>query len=218
MVAYHHLRSIESLVTLLSSTKDGSGIMINNGTMDFERRLSFHNIQDWVVLARLFYRPWFERLWVIQELAVSKSAIAVWGKPKILWHHIERAARYILRPGTPLPPPHLARILPFMGAHRVTQVALSSMLNVDTKDILTILHNTQGTMCTDPRDRLYAILGIVDDSEAQDVEIDYSISVQEVYCNWARKRIQRTSSLDILSACTDSGRSGDLPSWVRLPY
>ena len=35
-----------------------------------------------------------------------------------------------------------------------------------------------------------------------------------VYRDWATKRIIRTKSLDVLSACADSGASGNLPSWV----
>jgi hypothetical protein len=93
------------------------------------------------------------------------------------------------------------------------------MYNFDTQNVLTILHNTQNTKCSDPRDRLYAIKGIVEDNE--DIEIDYSTPVQHVYHNWAARRIKRTNSLDILTACADSSRGGDLPSWVpdlRRPF
>ncbi|KAH9208830.1 heterokaryon incompatibility protein-domain-containing protein [Leptodontidium sp. 2 PMI_412] len=177
------------------------------------------NIKAWVQLSRLFQRPWFERLWVIQEISVSQRAMVLCGKDMILWPQLEKAAKYILRPrGIPVPS-HIQKILPLMGAHRMTQVSLKSMWNVDEKNILTILHSTQDTKCLDPRDRLYAILGIIEDKE--DVEIDYSIPVEQVYRNWAEKRIRRTNTLDILSACADSSRLGDLPSWVpdlRRPF
>ncbi|KAH7313216.1 heterokaryon incompatibility protein-domain-containing protein [Rhexocercosporidium sp. MPI-PUGE-AT-0058] len=132
---------------------------------------------------------------------------------------LEKAAKYILRPtGIPVPS-HIRKILPLMGAHRMIQVSLKSMWNVDEKNILTVLHSTQDTKCLDPRDRLYAILGIVEDKE--DIEIDYSIPVEQVYRKWAEKRIRRTNILDVLSACADSNRLGDLPSWVpdlRRPF
>ncbi|KAH6716957.1 heterokaryon incompatibility protein-domain-containing protein [Leptodontidium sp. MPI-SDFR-AT-0119] len=177
------------------------------------------NIKAWVQLSRLFQRAWFERLWVIQEISVSQRAMVLCGKYMILWPQLEKAAKYILRPrGIPVPP-RIQKILPLMGAHRMTQVSIKSMWNVDEKNILTILHTTQDTKCLDPRDRLYAILGIIEDKE--DVEIDYSIPVEQVYRNWAEKRIRRTNTLDILSACADSSRLGDLPSWVpdlRRPF
>lgn len=175
--------------------------------------------QVWAQLSRLFYRPWFERLWIIQELAVSRKTIVLWGGLQMPWSTLEIAAKLILRPKGLVISPQIARILPLLGAHRITQVALQLMYNIDTKNVLTILHNTQNTKCSDARDRLYAIRGIVEDNE--DIEIDYSIPVQQVYRNWAMKRIQRTRSLDIFSACADSSRSGDLPSWIpdlRRPF
>lgn len=178
-----------------------------------------NNSQVWVQLARLFHRPWFERLWIIQELAVSRKAIAQWGNLQIAWPTLEEAAKFILRPGAAVLSPHIRRLFPLLGAHRITQVALQSMYNFDTHNVLTILHNTQNTKCSDPRDRLYAIRGIVEDNE--DNEIDYSIPVHQVYRTWAEKRIRRTRTLDIFSACADSSRGGDLPSWVpdlRKPF
>jgi hypothetical protein len=60
------------------------------------------------------------------------------------------------------------------------------MLNLDMNNILKVFHNTQTTKCSDPRDRLYTILEIV--SDTTDVDIDYSISREEVDRNWAEKR------------------------------
>jgi hypothetical protein len=179
---------------------------------ELEDFLDPESLQIWAQLSRLFNRPWFERLWIIQELAVAKRAAVAWGEICIPWPTLENAAKFILRPGITSLPTHIRKIFPVLGAHRITQVALRSMINVDTKNILTLLHNTQNTKCSDPRDRLYAILGIVKD--IKDIEVDYSIPVQQVYRNWAEKRIRRTRTLDILSACADSGRFGDLPSWV----
>lgn len=139
----------------------------------------------------------------------------MWGRAAVRWECLEQIALYILRPGShPAgpPPPDILKLFPLIGAHRIKQVSLKNMLNLNTNNILTVLHNTQTTKCSDPRDRLYAILGIV--SDTIDLDIDYSISVQEVYRNWAEKRIRRSGTLDILSACADSGRSGDLPSCV----
>jgi hypothetical protein len=180
------------------------------------------NPQFWAQVSRLFQRDWFERLWIIQELGAARRAIGMWGRAEIRWECLEQIASYILRPGSHRlgsPPPNILKLFPLIGAHRLTQVSLKNMLNLDTNNILTVLHNTQTTRCSDPRDRLYAILGIV--SDTADVDIDYSIPTREVYRNWAEKWIRRTNTLDILSACADSSQSGDLPSWVpdlRSPF
>jgi hypothetical protein len=188
------------------------------------KRITGSTIETWAQLGRLFHRSWFERLWVIQELEAGRGfgnvsrAIVLCGQSAISWSNLEGAAAWILRPESETPQ-RIMRILPRMGAHRVKQVSLRSMLSVSPINILTALHNTQEAKCTDARDRLYAILGVTEDNE--DVDIDYSIPVQTVYRNWAERRIRRTGFLDVLGACADSSRSGDLPSWVpdlRRPW
>lgn len=181
-------------------------------------RSPLSNIYAWAHLSRLFNRSWFERLWVIQELGVSQEALLLCGGIEISWVTIEDAAAFILRPD-PATPAAIQKFLPLMGAHRVTQVALKSVSGIDRGNLLTVLRQTQGANCSDPRDKLYAVLGVVEDT--QDIEIDYSKLVEIVYRDWAIKRILRIKKLDILSACADSGRVPGLPSWVpdlRRPW
>jgi len=127
------------------------------------------------------------------------------------WKGLEDSASHILRPGL-TPPVEIRRFFPFMGAHRMTQVALNSIRDMDRSNILIALWHTRAALCSDPRDKLYAIFGVVDDTE--DVSIDYSSSVEAIYRDWAIKSIRRTKSLDIFSACNDSAKIGKLPSWV----
>jgi len=190
----------------LPTTSAGSRMILMDSVEGSEQHI-------WAQLARLFNRTWFERLWIIQELGAAREPIVLCGGNAISWRSLERAAAWILRLGSDLPPSQrILKILPRLGAHRVYQVSPQSMSNVDTGNILTVLHNTQEAECTDPRDRLFAILGVVEDTE--DVDIDYSVPVQEVYRKWAERRMRRKGCLDVLGACADSSRSGDLPSWV----
>jgi hypothetical protein len=119
------------------------------------------DLQVWAQLSRLFHRPWFEHLWIIQKLAVSRRAVVLWGRMQTPWQTLEQAAKFILRPGEASMPPRVRKLFPLIGADRITQVLLQSMFNVDTTNILIILHNTQNTKCSDSRDHLYAILGVV---------------------------------------------------------
>lgn len=192
--------------------------MLAESTHEARHGNPLSNIHAWAHLSRLFNRSWFERLWIIQELGVSQEAIVLCGGIEVPWPAIEDAAAFILRP-SPATPAAIQKFLPLMGAHRVTQVALNTVSDIDKDNILTVLRHTQGASCSDPRDKLYAILGVVED--AKDVEIDYSKPVEAVYRDWAISRILRTNSLDILSACADSGKTAALPSWVpdlRWPW
>jgi hypothetical protein len=175
----------------------------------------FVNRQAWAQLSKLFWRPWFERLWIIQELGVSRRAVVQWGRLEVPWIALEAAAKYILYPDV-VPPIHIHSFFPWMGAHRVIQTAV-----VERHSIMTVLENTQEAECFDPRDKLFAISGILSPSDSEDIGIDYSISVERVYLKWARARILSTGCLDVLSACADSKISFVSPSWVpdlRRPW
>jgi hypothetical protein len=133
----------------------------------------------------------------------------MWGGTQIPWETLKGAASFILRPEKAPPPKAIKEYLPNIGAHRLRQVSLT---NIDPRNILTVLYSTQEANCTDPRDKLFAILGVVDD--IQDVDIDYAKPVHEVYRQWAVRRIMRLRCLDVLEACANSAKNNDLPSWV----
>lgn len=51
------------------------------------------DLKIWVQLARLFYRPWFERLWIIQGIGVASNAVVRIGRIDIPWESLEKVAR-----------------------------------------------------------------------------------------------------------------------------
>lgn len=66
---------------------------------------------------------------------------------------------------------------------------------------------------TDPRDRIYGLLGLTTDSEQLGILPDYEKSVIEVYTNTSRALIA-VGETSILSWCQQSERIEGLPSWV----
>ena len=66
---------------------------------------------------------------------------------------------------------------------------------------------------TDPRDKIYGLLGLATDSEQLSILPDYKKSIIEVYNDTSRKLIA-TGETSILSWCQQSTRIEGLPSWV----
>ncbi|OAF99362.1 HET-domain-containing protein [Paraphaeosphaeria sporulosa] len=53
---------------------------------DFERlRFPAPAASEWVEVSRMFSRPWFERLWVVQEAVLSKNLYVKCGKAVVAW-------------------------------------------------------------------------------------------------------------------------------------
>jgi hypothetical protein len=195
----------------IQTTKDGlkSALKLSAlSKMDHPKRIDgYSDVTARVSLVRLLRREWFDRLWVIQELALAQDAEALCGSEKISWKDFERAAAFLLRPGYDESMTSRKFIM-LMASEHVHQVTLPSAKKTN---ILSILRYTQQSQCSDPRDKLYALLGILRDDG--DIVVDYEKLWDVIYKTWALNRIKRTKSLDIFSAYADSGSHG-LPSWV----
>jgi hypothetical protein len=79
-------------------------------------------------------------------------------------------------------------------------------------DLLPTLRNLAAT---NPRDKLYALIPTSLDG-AELLDVDYGLTVEEVYANAAVSFIQKHRNLDILGHCTkpEKGSQLVLPSWV----
>jgi hypothetical protein len=73
--------------------------------------------------------------------------------------------------------------------------------------------NSRQIGATDPRDRVYALLGIANDAAAKDVVADYTLSCDQAYVMTARALLRHGHD-DILSLCRTRGTCKGLPSWV----
>ena len=86
---------------------------------------------------------------------------------------------------------------------------------VETQSTLMMnLWSFRSRKCGNPRDKVYALLGICNDVRMGDITIDYSFSVARVYCEAAKFIFRKERSLKLLSACQSYGSSVELPSWV----
>jgi hypothetical protein len=180
--------------------------------------LSIHpsdNFRTWGYLCQLFCRPWYRRLWVFQEVNLARQALMLCGECTIDWNRLLRAARAMY-----------ASIGSAVSSIRNEQIRRSGLVldsaqrgfnlhptKREVGNLIALMKKTNTSNCEDPRDKLIGLLGVMPEADRDDIAADYSKSVDQVYSDWAWKRITRRERLDVLSACEDSGRKG-LPSWV----
>ncbi|KAI1277316.1 heterokaryon incompatibility protein-domain-containing protein [Xylaria sp. FL0933] len=189
-------------------------------------------------------RPWFKRLWVFQEVVVSKSLSIQCGRRRIPWDDFCKTVllspEYHDRYGFSLRAVGRPDIVRDMFQTRCSYQELHGMGHVlppwrsqvqaskhITLDILDLLQRTRWLKASDPRDKVFGLLGISSgiDVEDQRFAIDYSQDCCSVYTRFAREIIRATRSYDILSYI-DHGLIGEsehigrphsipqLPSWV----
>ena len=81
--------------------------------------------------------------------------------------------------------------------------------------LLKHLWNFRNRKCGDPRDKIFAILGICKDLRGGEITVDYSSSVARVYSEVSKFIVMRDRNLQVLSACQSYGSNiTGLPSWA----
>ena len=100
-------------------------------------------------------RPWFRRIWILQEIANARVATVLCGKKSI------SASTFAQVPGLLglQPDPHCQAVLDIMPG-----VSRQTSWWKDRRDLYTLLRKFQKSKATDERDIVYALLGISSDA------------------------------------------------------
>ncbi|TVY15876.1 Heterokaryon incompatibility protein 6, OR allele [Lachnellula arida] len=170
---------------------------------------------------QLLKRPYWSRVWVVQELVSTSNTLFVCGTEEVTedaLHHSLRLLRNFRRY-------HTLKVSQDTSA---SQSQRASIISIDTQHPITLLKFRRATGpfpliylmrslrkfgATDPRDKVFALLGIAGDAEALGLHPDYRKSCEEVYTELALTLI-RNGYHDPLSLSDSSRHITGLPSWA----
>lgn len=163
----------------------------------------------WAAVIDLIHRPWFSRVWVIQEIHMGNvNAFLKCGSTEIPWSLFQRTARCLtMKAAHFIARSHIGRLN--------TMCSLTPGKNFDF--FLSILshHNH----CFDPRDFIYGILSLAPADLQQALCVDYSSDTQSVYKDFFLTYSSLQQRSDLLTcagwpvAATET-ISQPWPSWV----
>ncbi len=163
------------------------------------------NAEQYYAIAQLLKRPWFWRVWVVQEIALAKpQAVMRCGDEELPFYYFRRGlAAFYGRYGAPQ---HL-------GPAMMREMAV---VCYGTADMTTdkLLQNMRMRECFDARDKIYGALSLFGSGIARDIVPSYEKSVAEVYRNMFLSYSRETQRLDLLSDCKLEFAVPDLPTWV----
>lgn len=148
----------------------------------------------WEALESLFWRPWFTRVWVIQEIAVSRDASVLCGPSHCQWSGLVTTARYITD--------HSLTAITRVDPRRVIKYANLRQQSREgpPRSLLELLSQARDSYSTDDRDKIFALLGIAGDAEHSLLEPNYKKPLVDVYTKLTKQLIERDGTLDVLSA------------------
>ena len=158
----------------------------------------------------MMHRPYWDRVWIIQEIAVASNITVFCGAYKLPW-----AIFTDYNAGK-------SRAAPIWGLSWTQKNKFQSVQQfredkTSSKPIslLDALHRSRTALATDPKDKLYALLGITFDGDNFIAEPNYDQDSTETYTQFARALIHRGVVLDFIYLREASRHpSYEIPSWV----
>jgi hypothetical protein len=165
--------------------------------------------QAWEAIGQLMQRPYFERLWVVQEIELASERSQVQcGETEVLWYHVRRAfmrCHYEMAALPDLFP--LSRRMQASFAEELSRPLAST----DAKSLFNIASNRK---CSDPRDRVFAMLGLLPPALVEHIKVLYELPVNEVYMQAFLATVRCTRRLVLLDIANQDEAINDYPSWV----
>ncbi|TFB01162.1 hypothetical protein CCMA1212_006981 [Trichoderma ghanense] len=165
-------------------------------------------------VGQLCSRPWFARIWCIQEFILGPHAVFQCGQYEMSWEDILAFSK-------------LFEDL-LSNASMIVDIPTVDGLNTDLKigqhhdkTVLALLRGFKGWQSSDPRDFIFALYGLVPDGD-RDKDIlrpNHEPSVSELYTRVAMHFLHRYRDLTILSIATQPAKEvvtqdSWLPCWV----
>jgi hypothetical protein len=135
-----------------------------------------------IVLDAIASHPYFDRLWIIQEILLAKSLTITWGNIVISWAQLASFLAANMRHEWTDATPSVERI----RRARETRYASGRYDFSWTKALMC----TQGSKCYDMRDKVYGLLGLVD--LARVIRPDYTKSLEDVFMDMMRSEAENS--------------------------
>ncbi len=168
----------------------------------------------------LLSRAWWRRVWVVQEVVLAKDVYVLCGRMNASFAALLLGFAALFE----LPllnaslqgalSSRIQNILPVLRCDpRLVQAALLGH-NQDPQPLGRRLLDVRGMGASDPRDYVFALLGMASDVDQLDIYADYSKPCAEIYTETAAAFIIRQGNLQILSRCRFPKQQWGLPSWV----
>ncbi|KAI1737542.1 HET-domain-containing protein [Xylaria scruposa] len=156
-------------------------------------------------LSSLLRRQYFSRAWVLQEIALARKAIIICGDMEMVWEQLYNANWEF-----------------FPCRFEIQQLIDTSLLKIKQAELYTtpnrlldLLDISRRCQARDPRDKVYALLGLIIDHRSLGLVADYNLTVKELYIKIALYLASCHDWTHVLfRAGTEHRAVYELPSWV----
>ncbi|KAM0441230.1 hypothetical protein ACHAPT_000537, partial [Fusarium lateritium] len=143
------------------------------------------------IFTDLLKRPWWNRLWSVQELALPPKVIVQCGKHRIPWTNFAQTIGLSYIDSNHSKEASRARSMAW------TRFKYQSAVDHEY-GLLSLVWEFRDSQVDDDRDKLYALLGLLPEEE-QSIKFDYFKHINQVYMDFVQAWINHYGSLLILN-------------------
>ncbi|KAH6663199.1 heterokaryon incompatibility protein-domain-containing protein [Halenospora varia] len=223
MVAMRFIEKIRGIWNSLAAVHGNDktallDITVKEASILFDSREGVVDFKPLEGLALLLRRPWFERVWIVQEATTPENdKIVLCGNAVVCWDALitttEVITHLMWRPG-------LQGL--FANVQSIDNQSLRRLFNLEKQrqyktpvfNLLQILAKYRHFKAGDPRDKIYALRGLAADLLEDELVPNYSLPPPAVFALAAQHFIISKRSFECLGFCDFSKRDLRQPSWV----
>jgi len=169
----------------------------------------------WRAYAKFLNRPWFVRAWIVQEALLARHLVFIcgsWSLPGfVLAHIVQSAARHLVAVSNSADTTDRNAIHHFILTLLIRPSEQEAMHSISLLDLLDMVGRV---VATDPRDYLYAFVGISEEEQEQELSPRYDLPVSETYKQFARFAVSHGDGIKLLYAACKCDSGEHMPSWV----
>ncbi|KAK8128885.1 hypothetical protein PG984_009993 [Apiospora sp. TS-2023a] len=165
-------------------------------------------------LINLLRRPYWQRMWMFQEIVLSREAVVHCGPSKISWGSLKELDNISGDPKIWFEAQvRCDWILELRRA--LFDISHFFVGKDEARHFNNIIQPTRHLQCTDPRDKLFSLMGVCDTIS---VRADYSWPIRDVYTDFTRQILETDYDMSTLLTAgrwhPENGLQLNLPSWV----
>lgn len=177
----------------------------------------------------LFERSYWRRLWVVQEVYNARVVMVYCGSTKSPWIEYKKASEVFVRHraeidrefhgrssyGTSSNQFTYSQVLVYQGPSSLPD--LGSLATLGKESFLEAMCVCRRKLSTDPRDKVFGILGVLPLEIRAEFPVDYNQSLKDVYINAVDYLLHTTDRLDVICESIHfplHTNAANLPTWV----
>jgi Heterokaryon incompatibility protein (HET) len=166
----------------------------------------------WHSLRDFLHRPWYTRMWIIQESLHNDNMVMMCGKTSISWEIFTQFCKVIetgvynsllwleIQPDSERRLGAMGQMARLRTEYRQRQISL-----------LELLASSRDLDCSDPRDRVFALTSLLRDAQ---IDTDYTKSAARLFTEIASAMLSSYGPIVLSYAGVNGNLAVDVASWV----